>query len=233
MHQGTRYELEDGVALVRLDDGKANALSHALLDALGAHLDRAEKEARAVLLVGREGRFCGGFDLGTMRSGPDAVRRLVTAGAELLLRMLEYPLPIVVACTGHALAAGALLVLAGDRRIGARGEFRIGLNEVAIGMTLPIFAAEIARLRLSKRHFAAATAQARLYGPDAAVDAGYLDETLPAGTLLETASAEARRLGALPQPAFAATKRTIQGPAVARIRESLEANLRGITGPSD
>jgi enoyl-CoA hydratase len=225
------YTVQDRVAVLRLDDGKANALSHAAIDALHASLDRAEKEASAVLLLGREGRLCAGFDLGVMRAGPEPMRRLVTAGAELFLRMVESPLPIAVGCTGHALAAGAILLLSADARIGARGDFKLGLNEVAIGMALPIFAYELARDRLSKRHFVRATSQAEIYSPEAAVDAGFLDAVCDPAALVETALAEARRLAALPQPAFRRTKAGLHRALVASIRATLAEDMARTQGP--
>src|SRR3990172_8491307 len=94
------------------------------------------------------------------------------AGMELCLPRRESPLPIVVACTGHALAMGAVLLTAADERLGARGDFKIGLNETAIGMTLPRSAVEIVRERLSKRHFERAVVRAEIYAPDGPVDAG-------------------------------------------------------------
>jgi enoyl-CoA hydratase len=226
------YEPVGDVAVLRLDDGKANALSHAVVDALGEALDRAEREAGAVLLIGRPGRLSAGFDLGTMRAGPDAVRGLVTAGAELLLRLYELPRPTVVACTGHALAAGALLLLSADTRIGARGEFKIGLNEVAIGMTLPKFGVELARDRLSPRHFTRAVLQAELYGPDTAVEAGFLDETVEAPELEARALAAAGTLAKLPRGAYAGTRRQARAEAARAIRDTLTDDLARITGPA-
>jgi len=226
------YRLDDGVAVLRLDDGKANALSRETIAAIETALDRAEKEARAVLLLGREGRFSAGFDLAVMRSGIEPMRGLVTAGADLLLRIALHPLPILVGCTGHALAAGALLLLAADFRIGARGEFKIGLNEVAIGMRLPIFGYELARERLSKRHLLRATTQAELYAPDAAVDAGFLDSICEPAELAPAALAEARRLAALPQPAFARTKQALRGEMVARVRATLAQDMARFSGPA-
>jgi len=226
------YSLDGRLAVLRMDDGKANALSHAAIDALHAALDRAEKEAGAVCLLGRPGRFCAGFDLSVMRSGPEPMRRLVTAGAELLMRMAVHPLPIAIGCTGHALAAGALLLLAADSRTGARGEFKIGLNEVAIGMPLPVFAYELARERLSKRHWLRATAQAELYAPDGAVDAGFLDAVCEPSALVEAALAEGRRLAALPQPAFRRTKASVRGGVVAVIRATLAEDMARLTGPT-
>ena len=227
-----RYELRDSIAVVTLDDGKANALSHEVIEAVRASLDRAEREARAVLLTGREKRLSGGFDLGVMTSGPEAARRLVTAGAELMLRLYTFPRPVVVACSGHALAAGAILLLVADARIGAEGEFKIGLNEVAIQLTLPIFAMELARDRLSKRHFSAAVTQARIFDPITAKDAGYLDATVEPGALLDTALDSARRLAALPDPAFRDTKQRERAATVKLIRDTLADDMARLTGVS-
>lgn len=232
--QPIRSELRDGVAIAHLDDGKANAFSHAMISALRGHLDRwgADGGAKAVLLAGRPGVLSGGFDLKVMGAGPNEVHGLVAAGAELFCGFLEFPLPIVIAATGHAVAAGAIALLAADARLGAAGKFRIGLSEVAIGMTLPHFGAALARNRLSKRHYLRATAQAELYAPDGAVDAGFLDRVVPAEELLEHALAEAQRLGALPQPAFGNTKRRAHEALLADVRGSLNADLQALTGSS-
>lgn len=219
------YRREGTVAALRFDDGKANAISPAAIDGLNAALDRAEKEAEAVLLVGRPGRFSAGFDLATMRAGPDAMRSLVSAGAELLLRLYEAPIPIVMACSGHALAMGAVLLLGSDFRIGVAGDFKIGLNEVSIHMTLPIFAVEIARDRLTPGHFQRSVIQAEIYEPEGAVDAGYLDRVVPAERLDEEAMAEAERLAKLPRRAFSETKLRVRGATIERIRRGLAEDM--------
>ena len=216
------YEHRDSVAVLRLDDGKANAISMTMIDSLNAALDRAEKEAGGVLLLGRAGRFSAGFDLNTMREGPDAARRLVSEGGLLLARMAEAPLPIVAGCTGHALAMGALLLLASDVRLGAQGEFRLGLNEVSIRMTLPMFAIELAQERLSRRHLIRSAVLAEIYDPQTACDAGYLDRVVATEELEAQAFSEAARLAELPRGAFSGTKRLVRGPTVERIRASLE-----------
>lgn len=215
---------ENDIAILTMDDGRANALGHAMIDALNAALDEAEGKAKAVLISGRDKRFCAGFDLDVMGSGPENVRKLVTAGAELLMRLYEYPLPVVMACTGHSLAAGGLLLLAGDARIGTEGDFRIGLPEVAIGMTMPVFGIELARDRLARNRFTEAVTQARIYGPADAVAVGYLDEAVPAAGLMETAKARALTLAALQQPAFANTKRKERQATIALIRSTLKAD---------
>src|SRR5690606_9787937 len=119
------YGVDGDVATITFDDGKANALSHAVLDAFHQHLDRAEQEAKAVVIAGRPTRFSAGFDLSVMRGEAEGVRALVTAGAELILRIYELPIPAVIACTGHAIAAGAIMLMAADVRIGTEGEFKI------------------------------------------------------------------------------------------------------------
>ncbi|MBW2242210.1 MAG: crotonase/enoyl-CoA hydratase family protein [Deltaproteobacteria bacterium] len=223
-----RYERHGDVALLRVDDGRANAFSAPLIEALNRQLDRAEQEASAVVWIGRPGCFSGGFDLRVMGSGPAQARALVTPGAELFLRLYEYPRPIVLACTGHALAAGAVALLACDTRIGAAGDYRIGLNEVAIRVALPIFALELARARLSKRHYEQATLHARLYDPPGAVDAGYLDRVVAADELEEQAIAEAQRLGEFRRGAFIETKRRSHGAIAAAIRDTLEEDLSAL-----
>jgi len=231
MSEAILYELRDTVALIQLDDGKANALSHAVIDALHAALDRAETEAAAVVLAGRPGRFSAGFDLSVMRQGGDAVGELVGAGARLALRLYEFPLPVVIACTGHALAMGGILLLSVDYRVGAAGAFKIGLNEVAIGMTLPIFGVEFGRERLSKRHLARAVAQAEIYDPAGAVDAGFLDTVVPAESLLDEALSRAGQLAQLNRMAHRNTKLRLRADAIAAMRQTLDEDMKGLTAP--
>lgn len=220
-----KYDLREELAVLTMDDGKANALSHPMLDAIKACLDRAQSEAKAVVLTGREGKFCAGFDLKTMMSGIEAATGLVREGAAMYMRLYEFPLPVVAACTGHALAGGALLLLASDTRIGTEGAFKIGLNEVSISMPLPILAQELARDRLATRHLTEATIQAKVYSPDGAVEAGYLDSIVGAEQLLPEACAEAKRLAQLPAHAYAKTKAVMRSATIRLIRETLEGDL--------
>ncbi len=218
-----RIELQEEVAILHFDDGKANAFSLAALAAFDSALDEAGKAAKSVVIAGRPGRFSAGFDLSVMRSGDaGAVGRMVRSGAELALRLYELPQPVVIACTGHAVAMGAVALLAADTRIGAAGDFKIGLNEVAIGMTLPPFAVELARDRLSRRHLQRATGLSELYGPEAAVDAGFLDRVVAPDALLGEAVGEARRFAALDGRAHLGTKRNLRGDTIERIRATLD-----------
>jgi enoyl-CoA hydratase len=166
-----------------------------------------------------------------MRGGPDQVVALVSAGGELALRFYGFPRPVVAACTGHALAMGAILLLSADARVGAEGSFKIGLNEVSIGLALPVFGVELARERLSKRHLTRAVETAELYTPSGAVDAGFLDRVTSPDTLLDEARGEARRLGELNAKAFAGTKKRLRASTIERIgrvlKEDVESMVRG------
>lgn len=217
--------LSDGIAEIRIDDGKVNAMSIPLLSALHEALDRAELERAVVLLEGRPGIFSAGFDLGTFALGRSHALKMLRLGATLLERLLAFPLPVVAACTGHAYPMGAFLLLASDRRIGCAGDFRIGLNEVAISMTLPLFAVEIARQRLTPAYFQRCVT-GDLYPPEEAVTAGFLDEVVEPAGLAERARAVARGLCAIDFAAHAATKERVRGQALAALREAIDTELR-------
>jgi enoyl-CoA hydratase len=219
-----RYSLEDDVSVLRLDDGKANAFSHAVLDSLREAMDCAEKDAaKGMALIGRPGRFSAGFDLSVMSKGVEEVVALVGKGAQMAIRLFEWPAPVVLGVTGHAVAMGAVTLLAADERIGAEGAFKIGLNEVGIGMTLPEFALAFAEERISRRHLHRATVLAELYSPETAVDAGYLDRVVPADEVEAQAIARARELGAaLDAKAYQRTKLALRGPTLERLRRASE-----------
>ena len=226
-------ERRDGVLICHLDDGKANALSQAMITAITDALDAAESDdsVHAVVLHGREGKFSAGFDLSVML-GDDvaAMVDLVANGGELVRRIYAAQVPVVAACTGHALAAGALVLLGCDVRIGSDRPCKIGLNEVAIGMTLPDWALTIAADRLSNRHLQRAIPTARITDGAGAVDAGYLDEVVADNTVLEVAVAQAMEFAALSPKAYAVTIRKMRGKTVATMAEQIAADRSGGVG---
>jgi enoyl-CoA hydratase len=200
---------EDDVLLAVIDDGKANALSFGVLEALRGAVSTATVERKPLVISGREGYFCAGFDLSVMRGGDDAqISALVSEGRNLFRDIVDAPVAIVIACTGHALAAGALLLLAADYRIGQSGDFKIGLNELAIGLTLPPFAMEMARHRISAANMTFATLLSEIYTPNHARDAGFLD--VVDDNPLAGALAMASRLASLPKIPFAITKQRLR-----------------------
>ncbi|MDA3038923.1 MAG: crotonase/enoyl-CoA hydratase family protein [Actinomycetota bacterium] len=206
------------VLLATMDDGRANAMSSAMSAALRAALTRAEQDPGigAMVIAGRPGRFSGGFDLGVIRGGDAAaIREMVNGGGALVAHAYGASVPVVAACTGHAVAAGALLLFGCDHRVGPDAEVKIGLNEVAIGLTLPGWALAIAAERLSRRHLQAAVANAQLFDGAGAVAAGFLDAAVEPDAVIETAVAHASLLAELDPAAYSATVQALRGEVLA------------------
>ncbi len=206
----------DGVAIVIIDDGKANAISFQFEREVSGALQKGAERGDALILAGRPGRFCAGFDLSELLSGPDAAVALMTGGMDLVLRLLSYPRPVVAACTGHAIAGGALALLGCDVRIGLDGPFKIGFSEVGAGVPLPSFAAVLARERLDPRRLVLATLGAQIYDPAGAVEVGFLDRVVAAG-VVEAATEEAQRLGAFPVEAYRSAKQAARRDLIDRL----------------
>jgi enoyl-CoA hydratase len=219
------YDLVDSIATITMDDGKANVMSEPMQHALNAALDRAEADGAVVLLTGRTRIFSGGYDVSMFERSRDEIARTLRAGGGLVERILGFPRPVVAACNGHAVAQGAFLLLAADVRIGAAGAFKIGLNEVAIGLTIPYYGVEIARLRLSPPWFNHATTTGTLYPPDQALVAGFLDRVVDQADALTVAREEAVRLTKLDINAHAGTKQRVRGHALATIHEGIESEF--------
>ena len=195
------------VALVQVDDGKVNALTPGLLEGLLGALDAAEAGARAVVLAGRPGVFSAGLDLKVMSAGGPPSAALLSRAGDVFVRLATFPRPVVAACTGHAVAAGAVMLLCSDIRVCSAGDFRIGLNEVAIGIPLPELVVDLARARLSPRHFTLACNTGRLYAPEEAVDVGFLDTAGSPDATDDAVATAAELAGRLDAAAFAATRR--------------------------
>ena len=200
-------ELRGDVAIITMDDGKKNAITPQAIADLNAALDRAEADANAVVLAGRPGSFCAGFDLSIMTGGDfDAIRAIAQGGGEFAVRLWSFPKPLVAACTGHAFTIGAIWLCACDTRIGDRGPFKIGMTETRMGMTLTPWALEPLSHRLSKQFWIPSIVQARVYDPDGALEAGFLDEVVEDGQAVGRALAVAAELAELPGKAYAANK---------------------------
>lgn len=218
------YRREDAVAYVTMDDGKLNALSPRMCEELGAALQCAAEERAVVVLAGREGAFSAGFDLKVLRGDAPAALALLRAGFELAERVLAFPRPVVVACSGHAIAMGAFLLLAADYRIGALGPYKLTANEVAIGMTMPHAAVALCRQRLAPAQFSRALIVADVFAPGEAVQAGFLDEVVPASELVPAARARALALAKLDPIAHAATKLRVRAESLELLRRGIEAD---------
>ncbi|KAA1194516.1 crotonase/enoyl-CoA hydratase family protein [Pseudohalioglobus sediminis] len=225
MSQIATFSEHDKYSMIQLDDGKANALGFDMLEQINTALDQAEAVGKVLLIAGRPGKFSAGFDLNVMGQGGDGLLRILRSGAELAQRLLQFPTPVVLAVSGHALAMGGLLLLTADYRIGTAGQFKIGLNEVAIGMTMPYFGVELARARLDPAHFELAVSCAYLYDADGAVEAGFLDEAVEVDQLMSRAQAIAEQLSTIDMPSHLATKERVRAPLNAALVEAINKEL--------
>lgn len=218
------YAKDGTIATITMDDGKANVLSLAMQSDINQALDQAERDGAVVILTGREGRFSGGFDLAVFAAGGPEAPDMLRGGFELSARMLSFPTPVVVACTGHAIAMGAFLLLSGDYRVGASGAFKIQAIEVQIGMTMPYTALEICRQRLATSHYDRAVVLAETFTPEGAVDAGFLDIVVDPAEVMTTARARAETFAGLNLAAHTATKLRAREHALSAIRSAIEVD---------
>ncbi|MDO8457940.1 MAG: crotonase/enoyl-CoA hydratase family protein [Burkholderiaceae bacterium] len=210
MSELVTYSLEDGIATLTLNNGKVNAFSHELIADFNRGLDQAEAAGAVVIVTGQPGILSGGYDLKVMMSGPQNAINLVAEGSTLARRMLAHPQPIIVACSGHAVAKGAFVLLSADYRIGVEGPFTIGLNEVKIGMTMHHVGIAIARDRLTPPAFQRSVINAEMFTPQGALAAGFLDQVVAPEHLLSAAAEMAQQLKKLNMTAHKNTKRKLR-----------------------
>ena len=224
-NHSVQYRFENGVAEIRIDDGKRNALSPAVLEELYAAFDRAESDRAVVILTGRDDVFSAGFDLKVLRGGGLRAIRMLRLGYRLTARVMSYPYPVITACNGHVLAMGVFLMLSTDYVIGTRGEFRVAANEVAIGLTMPRVAAAVLQHRLTPAAAQRAITLSEYFDTDAAVEAGFFDELQESDKLMHRARQQANQFRELDTRAHAATKRRIRKSTIRQIRYSVWLDL--------
>lgn len=229
-----KYEWIDGNSVIALNDGKANIMSPAMLERLGEALDLAERNGGPVILrSGIPGIFSAGFDLSVFKSGDRAaLQDMVRKGAELAVRLLEFPYPVIGLMEGHAYPMGAFLLLASDVRIAVRSPVRIGLNEVAIGIVPPAFAIELARSRLHPAWLNRTVILGEMFEPDDACLAGFVDMVVNEGDLEATLARTLKSVRAIDPAAHLAAKKKLRGPLAASIRQAIALELSFAAQPA-
>ena len=223
--ESVRYSLQDQIAIIRIDDGKRNALSPQVLHEIYQALDRAEFDRAIVIMTGRDSVFSAGFDLHVMKRGGINALRMLRAGYALTARVMAYPYPVIAACNGHSLAMGVFLMLSADYVIGSRGDFKIAANEVAIGLTMPRVAAAMLRHRLNPAAFQRAVALSEYFDVESALNAGFFDELVDPVNLMPRAEACANKFGELDPRAHRVSKRRIRATLIRKIRFSIPLDL--------
>jgi len=215
------YERRDGIGVITMDDGKANAVSLAMQAALSSALDKAEADEVPIILTGRAGFFSAGFDLKTIAAGGKDTVDMLNGGIELAMRLLDFPRPVIAASGGHAIAMGVFLLQSCDYRIGVHGSHRYTANEVAIGMAMPLSTIEILRQRVTPTALTRSVLLAEVFTPQNAVENGLLDAVVDQDELMNTATTLAASFSALDRAAHAHSKRRLRGPVLAAIRDGL------------
>jgi len=211
------YSLDGPVATITMDDGKANAMSVAMLAQLNQALDQADEDEAVVVLAGREGVFSGGYDLAMFSGTPEQINDCVRTGGRLVHRLASRPLPTVAACTGHAMAQGVFTMLACDSRFGIdSSRFKIGMPEVKLGMSLPAYAIAIARLRLTPSGLTHATLTGLSYTPQEAMQVGFFTKLVDGSTsdadhVVAAAQEEAAKMAEVDMRSYASIKRKVWG----------------------
>lgn len=227
MNEFVTYQSEENYVIITIKNGKANAISHEVIEGLNIGLDKASDENKVVILTGQNGIFSAGFDLKVMIKSPESAKELVTKGSKLSLKMLSFPQPIIVACSGHAIAKGAFLLLSADYRIGTAGDFKIGLNEVQIGMTMHNAGIAIAKARLSEVYLNRSVNNAEIYNPEQAINAGFLDIITAKNKVLPTAIKIAEMFSKLNKKAHSETKLKVRKQHLEDLENAIELDLQG------
>ncbi|MEO8265664.1 MAG: crotonase/enoyl-CoA hydratase family protein [Ilumatobacteraceae bacterium] len=227
------YQLHESIATITMDDGKVNALSPSMLDQIGAALDRAESDRAVVVLSGRPGIFSAGFDLAVLGAGDDGAISMVRSGFELAERLLSFPLPVAIACTGHAMAMGSFMLLSGDYRVGAAGPYKFSANEVAIGLTMPRAALEILRQRLTPAAFTRAAILAETFTPQNAVEVGFVDRIVDPSEVAAVTRGIATAMAMLDMRAHSATKLRAREQTLTAIRAAIDTDVAAFRQPQE
>ena len=206
------------VAVVHLECGKANAMDENFLQVLSNALDQALLDGyRAVVLTGYERFFSAGLNLRSLPETADGMADFIDRFEDVMGKLLAFPRPVVAAVNGHALAGGVIMACACDVRVGAEGNFKIGLTEVDVGVPFPATALEIVRRVIAPSRAPSIIVGAEILDPKGALEAGLLDRVVPPERLLEDATAWAEQLGGKPSEAYRLAKQALIAPTVERI----------------
>ena len=224
------YSLKDRIAQITMDDGKANSMNWKYFEEMGKALDQAENDGAKVLVItGRPGFFSGGLDLKQLSMlAANEFEGFVTTFARTMLRVFSFPIPTIAVSTGHAVAGGAMLTFACDRRFAIDGPYRIQMNETAIGITLPHWMFLIAKSAIPSRWLNQALLHAKAYNPKEAQECGILDGIAQdADSLAAQVKSASEALSSLNLPAYAASKKNLRQTEIEHVLDLLKKEFSG------
>ena len=220
---------EDEISIITLDDGKANVFSEEMTQAINDCLDKVPTDSGSLIITGRPGMFSAGFDLKVIASGDvPKIKKMSLSGFKLLSRIFSFPRPVVAACSGHGIALGTFLLCCCDYRIGIKGEFLLGANEMKTNMVIPTPILELIKFRISPSHKYRSILGAEMYQLDKAIDAGLMDQVEEAETLMDAAIEKAKDLATMGHPSYTLTKALFIKDVADSLEEILETSLKPI-----
>ena len=215
---------EDDISIITLDDGKANVFSPKMIQDVNECLDKVPTESGALIITGREGMFSAGFDLKIISAGDmQATMDMSLSGFKLLSRLFSFPRPILAACSGHGIALGTFLLCCCDYRIGVKGDYMIGANEMRTNMVIPIPILELINHRVSSSHKYRAILGAEMYSIEDGIDAGLIDEVVDPVNLMETVMLKAKDLATMGHPSYTLTKELLIREPLQKINDAISA----------
>ena len=214
---------EENISVITLDDGKANVFSTKMSTDINECLDEVSKEDGCIVLTGREGMFSAGFDLKTLQGGDmDQIQEMTTTGFKLLSRIFSFPRPVIAACSGHGIALGTFLLCCCDYRIGIKGDFMLGANEMRTNMVIPPPILELIKFRVAQSHKYIAVLGAEMYTFENAKEAGLIDEVVDSNILMETAFNKAKDLATMGHPSYSMTKELYIAEPLKKINDGID-----------
>ena len=199
--------VENNISIITLDDGKANVFSPKMIQDVNDCLDQVPTQNGALIITGRDGMFSAGFDLKIISAGEmSAITEMTTNGFKLLSRIFSFPRPVLGACSGHGIALGTFLLCCCDYRIGVKGEFMIGANEMRTNMVIPTPILELIKFRVSNVHKYRAILGAEMYLIEDGIEAGLIDEVVEPENLMEASMHKIKDLASMGHPSYTLTK---------------------------
>ena len=214
---------EDDISIITLDDGKANVFSPEMSKQLNSCLDQVDKESGCVIITGREGMFSAGLDLKIIQSGDvDRIVEMSSSAFKLLARIFSFPRPVIAACSGHGIALGTFLICCCDYRIGIKGEYMLGANEMRTNMVIPTPILELIKFRVNNSHKYRAVLGAEMYNFNQAQEVGLIDDVVDIDNLMSTAKDKAKDLATMGHPSYTMTKELFIAEPMAKINEALK-----------
>ena len=214
---------EEDISILTLDDGKANVFSSKMSQQVNDCLDQVETEKGCLIITGKDGMFSAGLDLKTIQSGDmDLIMEMSANAFKLLARIFSFPRPVIAACSGHGIALGTFLICCCDYRIGVKGDYLLGANEMRTNMVIPTPILELIKFRVNNSHKYRAVLGAEMYTLDQAQEAGLMDDVVSPENLMKVAKEKAKDLASMGHPSYTITKELFIAEPMSKINEAMK-----------